>query len=82
MRVRFVVVVVAAQSSGSPDRQKGLDVQPESRDRQSHLRRAGAAVAKGDVPGAWYSPTQPFPLKPAALAKTDYKPSCTEAGER
>ncbi len=22
-------------------------------------------VAKGDVPGEWYSPTQPFPLKPA-----------------
>ena len=23
-------------------------------------------VAKGDVPGEWYSPTQPFPTKPAA----------------
>ena len=23
-------------------------------------------VAKGDVPGEWYSPTQPFPLKPPA----------------
>jgi len=22
-------------------------------------------VAKGDVPGEWYSPTQPFPTKPA-----------------
>jgi quinoprotein glucose dehydrogenase len=32
-------------------------------------------VAKGDVPGEWYSPTQPFPLKPPALAKMDYKPS-------
>ena len=27
-------------------------------------------VAKGDVPGEWYSPTQPFPLKPPALART------------
>jgi glucose dehydrogenase len=32
-------------------------------------------VAKGDVPGEWYSPTQPFPLKPPALAKMDFKPS-------
>jgi quinoprotein glucose dehydrogenase len=24
-------------------------------------------VAKGDVPGEWYSPTQPFPVKPAQL---------------
>lgn len=31
-------------------------------------------VAKGDVPGEWYSPTQPFPLKPPALARTSYKP--------
>src|SRR5258708_23381401 len=28
------------------------------------------AVPKGDVPGEWYSPTQPFPLKPPALART------------
>jgi glucose dehydrogenase len=27
-------------------------------------------VPKGDVPGEWYSPTQPFPLKPPALART------------
>jgi glucose dehydrogenase len=32
-------------------------------------------VAAGDVTGEWYSPTQPFPLKPPALAKMDYKPS-------
>src|SRR5580704_10119532 len=25
-------------------------------------------VAKGDVPGEWYSPTQPFPTKPPAFA--------------
>lgn len=31
-------------------------------------------VAKGDVPGEWYSPTQPFPLKPPPLARTSYKP--------
>jgi quinoprotein glucose dehydrogenase len=30
-------------------------------------------VAKGDVPGEWYSPTQPFPVKPAALARVDFK---------
>jgi quinoprotein glucose dehydrogenase len=26
-------------------------------------------VAKGDVPGEWYSPTQPFPTKPPAYAR-------------
>jgi quinoprotein glucose dehydrogenase len=26
-------------------------------------------VAQGDVPGEWYSPTQPFPLKPPPLAR-------------
>lgn len=26
-------------------------------------------VEKGDAPGEWYSPTQPFPTKPAAYAK-------------
>ena len=30
-------------------------------------------VPKGDVPGEWYSPTQPFPVKPAALARMDFK---------
>ncbi len=29
-------------------------------------------VPKGDVPGEWYSPTQPFPVKPPALARTTY----------
>ncbi len=32
-------------------------------------------VAQGDVPGEWYSPTQPFPLKPPALAKMTYAPT-------
>ena len=31
-------------------------------------------VPAGDVPGEWYSPTQPFPLKPPPLARTSYKP--------
>jgi len=31
------------------------------------------AVPKGDVPGEWYSPTQPFPLKPPALARTSLR---------
>lgn len=31
-------------------------------------------VAKGDVPGEWYSPTQPFPLKPPPLARMTWKP--------
>ena len=26
-------------------------------------------VPKGDVPGEWYSPTQPFPTKPPAYAR-------------
>ncbi len=30
-------------------------------------------VPKGNVPGEWYSPTQPFPVKPPALAKTSFK---------
>jgi quinoprotein glucose dehydrogenase len=30
-------------------------------------------VPKGNVPGEWYSPTQPFPVKPAALARIDFK---------
>lgn len=29
-------------------------------------------VAKGDVPGEWYSPTQPFPLKPDPLARMSF----------
>ena len=32
-------------------------------------------VAQGDVPGEWYSPTQPFPLKPPALARMTYAPT-------
>jgi glucose dehydrogenase len=31
-------------------------------------------VAKGDVPGEWYSPTEPFPVKPPPLARMSYKP--------
>ncbi len=31
-------------------------------------------VSKGDVPGEWYSPTQPFPLKPPQLARATWKP--------
>ena len=30
------------------------------------------AVPKGDVPGEYYSPTQPFPLKPPPLARTTF----------
>ena len=30
-------------------------------------------VPAGDVPGEWYSPTQPFPLKPPPLARTSFK---------
>ncbi|HEY2017482.1 MAG TPA: pyrroloquinoline quinone-dependent dehydrogenase [Bryobacteraceae bacterium] len=32
-------------------------------------------VPKGDVPGEWYSPTQPFPLKPPQLARATWNPS-------
>ena len=31
-------------------------------------------VPAGDVPGEWYSPTQPFPVKPPPLARTSFKP--------
>ncbi|HJT88418.1 MAG TPA: PQQ-binding-like beta-propeller repeat protein, partial [Bryobacteraceae bacterium] len=30
-------------------------------------------VPKGDVPGEWYSPTQPFPLKPPALERVSMR---------
>jgi quinoprotein glucose dehydrogenase len=30
-------------------------------------------VPKGDVPGEWYSPTQPFPVKPTGLTRTSMK---------
>ncbi len=30
-------------------------------------------VPAGDAPGEWYSPTQPFPVKPPALARTSFK---------
>jgi quinoprotein glucose dehydrogenase len=30
-------------------------------------------VPKGEVPGEWYSPTQPFPVKPPPLARVDFK---------
>jgi glucose dehydrogenase len=29
-------------------------------------------VPKGDVPGEWYAPTQPFPLKPPPLARVSF----------
>jgi quinoprotein glucose dehydrogenase len=29
-------------------------------------------VPKGDVPGEWYSPTQPFPVKPPPLARNSF----------
>ena len=30
-------------------------------------------VPKGSVPGEWYSPTQPFPVKPPALSRVEFK---------
>ena len=30
-------------------------------------------VPKGDVPGEWYSPTQPFPIKPPPLTRLSFK---------
>jgi quinoprotein glucose dehydrogenase len=30
-------------------------------------------VPKGDVPGEYYSPTQPFPVRPAALSRNSFK---------
>ncbi len=46
-----------------------------SRDGKSIFGLQERPVPKGDVPGEWYSPTQPFPLKPAPLARNSYKPS-------
>ena len=31
-------------------------------------------VPKGDVPGEWYSPTQPFPVKPEPLSRVSFDP--------
>jgi glucose dehydrogenase len=33
------------------------------------------SVPKGNVPGEWYSPTQPFPLKPPPLGLTTFDPA-------
>jgi len=30
-------------------------------------------VPKGDIPGEWYSPTQPFPVKPPPLVRLSFK---------
>jgi quinoprotein glucose dehydrogenase len=30
-------------------------------------------VPKGDVPGEWYSPTQPFPVKPPPLSRVEFR---------
>ena len=30
-------------------------------------------VPKGDVPGEWYSPTQPFPVKPPPLTRVEFQ---------
>src|SRR5580658_1014734 len=38
-------------------------------------------VPKGDVPGEWYSPTQPFPLKPPALARVSFQPEDIVTGD-
>jgi quinoprotein glucose dehydrogenase len=32
------------------------------------------AVPKGDVPTEWYSPTQPFPVRPAPLSRVSFDP--------
>jgi quinoprotein glucose dehydrogenase len=32
------------------------------------------AVAKGDVPTEWYSPTQPFPVRPGPLSRVSFNP--------
>jgi quinoprotein glucose dehydrogenase len=32
-------------------------------------------VPAGDVPGEWYAPTQPFPLKPPALSRVAFDPA-------
>ena len=52
-------------STGSRSRrraadQAGLGLRVRSRDRPAGLADRGAAGPKGDVPGEWYSPTQPF----------------------
>jgi quinoprotein glucose dehydrogenase len=47
-------------------------------------------VPKGDVPGEWYAPTQPFPTKPAAYDRQgffedyliDFTPELREAGKK
>ncbi|MBY0492455.1 MAG: pyrroloquinoline quinone-dependent dehydrogenase [Gemmatimonadaceae bacterium] len=47
-------------------------------------------VEKGDVPGEWYAPTQPFPTKPAAYARNgvtlddliDFTPALKDAGRQ
>lgn len=38
-------------------------------------------VPAGDAPGEWYSPTQPFPLKPPPLARISFKKEDIVTGE-
>ena len=49
--------------------QAGVPLCVRSRDRPAGLADRGAAGPKGDVPGEWYSPTQPFPTKPPAYER-------------
>jgi quinoprotein glucose dehydrogenase len=38
-------------------------------------------VPKGDVPGEYYSPTQPFPVRPAALSRNSFAPADMVTGD-
>ena len=50
--------------------QAELPVRVRSRHRQAGVADRGACQCrKGDVPGEWYSPTQPFPTKPPAYER-------------
>ena len=39
-------------------------------------------MPKGDVPGEWYSPTQPFPVKPPALTRVEFNKDATWCGPK
>jgi quinoprotein glucose dehydrogenase len=55
-------------------RETELRVRARSHERQAAHSGRGACGSKGDVPTEWYSPTQPFPVRPAPLSRVSFNP--------
>jgi quinoprotein glucose dehydrogenase len=62
--------VDGARRGGGAAHQAGHPLCLRPRDRQARVAHRGeAGAARADVPGEWYSPTQPIPSKPPAYAR-------------